>query len=259
MVKGFRMKEFATLAEFAVYAEERAALVEEAARMRTSQTFTTEGDWADTYLNPNPNDDECRFCRAMPTCPAWANKVEDTLGMTLEAAADCFDSTEGVPLPATDRLPAAMRAAAGLEDWAKAVRAEVERRLLAGVPVEGYGLELGRQGSRAWTDEEAVETLLRKTFRLNVEQTFELKLKSPTQVEKLAPKRNTKGEIVQSKPGEMSPPLSAKQWDKVQALVTRAPAKPSVKRTSEITTPYVPEAPSADAFDAVPEAEEDLA
>ena len=51
-----------------------------------------------------------------------------------------------------------MEAVGFVEDWCKAVRAETERRLLNREEVPGFGLELGRQGPRKWTDKEAVET-----------------------------------------------------------------------------------------------------
>ena len=43
------------------------------------------------------------------------------------------------------------------EDYFTAVRAEVERRLLLGMQVPGFGLELGRKGARKFTDEGRVE------------------------------------------------------------------------------------------------------
>ena len=251
-------REFATLAEFAAFAKGRAALVEDATQTY-GQADGLPGWWETLYLNPNPNEDDCRFCRAMSTCPAWAKKVEYTLGMTLQAAADCFDAGEPLPVPKTPAgLSVAMKAAGGLEDWAKAVRAEVERQLMAGDMVEDFGLELGKQGDRAWIDKAATEVMLRKVFRLKVEDMYDMKLKSPTSIEKMAPKVNKAGRILPPKPGQPAPVLGPKQWAKLQPLIGRAPAKPSVKPMREIKTPWTPEAPSTDAFEAS-ENEEGLA
>ncbi len=249
------MKEFATLAEFAAFAKNRVAVVEAATEAR-AQTNNLPGWWETLYLNPDPNEDECRFCRAMSTCPAWANKVEDTLGMTLQAAADCFTAGADLPTPAADdRLAIAMRAAGGLEDWAKAVRAEVERRLMLGQPVAGYGLELGRQGARAWTDKSAAEAMLRKTMRLPIEVVYDMELKSPTSIEKLAPRYGKAGNLLPPKKGDEEPIIGPKQWKTLQPLIGRAPAKPSVKPLREIKEPWTPTAPSTDAFEATDDGE----
>jgi len=196
--------------------------------------------WNGMFLHPNPNEEDCRFCRALPTCPAAARQVEDTTGASFAMMAETFDV---VPLP--DDLSAAMKACGFLEDFVKSVRAEVERRLMAGETVDGFGLELGREGARKWNDETAVEELMRKRFRLNIETTFDLKLKSPTTIEKLA----------KAKDGE-KPLLSSRQWQTLQPLISRSPASPSVKPVALIKTPYAMPKPDAGTFDVVNEAED---
>ncbi len=242
------MKEFATLAEFAAYAKGRVALVEEATQ-RYRTTTNLPGWWETLYLNPDPNEDECRFCRAMSTCPAWAGKVEDTLGMTLQAAADCFTAGDDLPVPTDDdRLALMMSVVGGFEDLAKAVRAEVERRLMLGQDVKGWGLELGRQGARAWTDRSAAEAMLRKTMRLPIEVVYDMELKSPTSIEKLAPRYGKAGNLLPPKKGDAEPIIGPRQWKALQPLIGRAPAKPSVKPLREIKEPWTPTAPSTDTF-----------
>lgn len=216
--------------------------------------------WEGMYLNPTPNEQECAFCRARPTCPAAAKMIEDTVGATMQMCVDSFEDVSK-PKPITVphdpiKLSQAMKACGFLEDFVKDVRAEVERRLLAGEAVDGFGLELGRQGARKWTDEEAVTEIMRKRFRFTIEETFDLSLKSPTQVMKqFGPKLNSKGEPKGLKPGEESPKLKPKQVDALQRLISRAPASPSVKPMSEITVPYTVPQPDASTFDAI---EEDL-
>lgn len=215
--------------------------------------------WEGMYLNPTPSEDECRFCRARPTCPAAARMIEDVTGATMQACADVFDAIgdgtrekDASPFTMPTDLSRAMKACGFLEDFVKDVRAEVERRLLAGEAVDGFGLELGRQGARKWTDEEAVTEIMRKRFRFTIEETFDLSLKSPTQVMKrFGPKLNKKGEVVPPKPGEDPPKLKPKQVAALQELISRAPASPSVKPMSEITTPYTVSQPDASTFDAI--------
>ncbi len=125
------------------------------------------------------------------------------------------------------------------EGWCKAVRAEVERRLLGGVLVPGYKLVQGKQGNRAWGDAVAAEALL-KSFRLKKEEMYDFHLISPTSCETL---HNTE---VDGKPR-----LGAKQWAKAQAMITRSDGKPSVAPAAD-KRPALVIKPAVDDFDEVP-------
>lgn len=122
-----------------------------------------------------------------------------------------------------------------IEGWCKAVRAEVERRLLAGTAVPGYKLVQGRQGNRAWSDVEAAEALM-KTFRLKREEMYDFVLISPTTADKLA----------------ASEAIGKKQWPKLEALITRADGKPSVAPASDKRPALLPKF-GADDFEVQPE------
>ncbi len=216
--------------------------------------------WGRIYLHPSPNETDCAYCRAMSTCPAKQRKLEEVVGAGFDVVV-ANDATDVATAPLTqvdmmtvpvDKLARAMSAAGEFEDWIKAVRAEVERRLLLGQDVPGWGLELGREGARAWTDPEAAETYMRKTLRLSIPEVFDLKLISPTTAEKLAGFKSGK----KIKKPKTPPKISEKQWGTLTKLVKRSPPSPSVKPTSVIQIPYLPQQPSADAFD---NEEEDLA
>ena len=101
------------------------------------------------------------------------------------------------------------------------MRAETERRLLNREEVPGFGLELGRQGPRKWTDKEAVEDMVRKQFRLAEGDAYNMKLKSPTQFEE---------QLTKPAEGKDKPVLGPRQWKKLQSLITRSEPKPSVAR-----------------------------
>jgi hypothetical protein len=163
----------------------------------------------------NPGEKQCKFCSAKATCPALRDSVADTaLGFTPAspdefAVATVSAADEHTP---EDWIAAALSRVDLIEDWCSSIRAEAHRRLSDGLPVPGWKLVQGKRGARAWSDPKAAEELLRKTFRLTVEQAYDLKLISPTSAEKLK-----KGGVI----GE-------RQWSKVAELITQPDGKPSV-------------------------------
>lgn len=128
---------------------------------------------------------------------------------SLEAA------TEAVATADDERLATLMDAADMIEGFAKAVRAEVERRLLSGSFTDArYKLVEGRQGARSWIDEEQAEAAM-KAMRLKSDEMYDRKVISPTSAEKLL--------------GESS----KRKWAKLQPLITRSDGKPSVAPASD--------------------------
>jgi hypothetical protein len=157
-----------------------------------------------TGLYLQPSEKACKFCRAKATCPKLQAEV-----------LDMFDTVEP-KTAAPDALADAMSRVSLIEGWCKAIRAEAERRLLAGVEVPGWKLVQGRSGARKWGDPEAAEAMLKK-FKVKTEEMYDLKLISPTTAEKLA---TTKA-------------LGPRQWTKLQNLVIQAEGSPSVAPASD--------------------------
>ena len=190
-------------------------------------------DWARAYLNPGEK--QCRFCKAKAACPALRDEVAGTVFDAVPASPDDF--IDAVPTGAgyatdADWLAAALLKVDAIEEWCKSVRAEAERRLLAGDPVPGFKLVEGKRGARQWSDPKEAEKLLRETFRLPVEKAFDLKLISPTSAEKLA------------KAGDIGP----RQWPRAQALIVQAAGKPHVAPDSD-PRPALVRQPVAEQFD----------
>lgn len=128
---------------------------------------------------------------------------------SLEAA------TEALTTADDERLATLMDAADMIEGFAKAVRAETERRLLAGTFTDArYKLVEGRQGARAWIDPEATESELKK-MRLKSDEMYDKVLISPTTAEKLLKDTNPR------------------KWKKLQDFITRSDGKPSVAPASD--------------------------
>lgn len=168
----------------------------------------------------NPGEKQCRFCKAKATCPALR---EDVTGIAGPATADDF--AQFVPeAPDADTgdnyLSIAMGKVDLVEAWCKAVRAETERRLLAGHRVDGWKLVEGRKGNRAWSDEAAVEEMFKKSFRLRDDEMYTKKLISPAVAEKLL--KDT-----------------PKRWRRAEDLLTRAEGKPSVAPAADKRPPLV--------------------
>lgn len=159
----------------------------------------------------DPGEKQCKWCKAKAGCPALRNEVAEIVGDASAASIEEFSEfkPETVNAETGDNyLPVAMSKVALVEDWCKAVRAEVERRLIAGQPVTGYKLVEGKRGNRKWANEAKVEELL-KSFRLRQDEMYDYSLISPTKAEKLFK-------------------TNPKRWAKVSDLVTQSEGKPSV-------------------------------
>ena len=137
-----------------------------------------------------------------------------------------------------EHLAVCMEAVDLVEGWAKGVRAEVERRLLAADPVPGWKLVQGKQGNRQWVDEEDAAKAL-KSYRLKNDVMYDWSLISPTTAEKLA----------------ASGVIKERQWNKLQGLITRSAGKPSVAPVTD-ARPALEIKKVVDEFDTLP-AEDD--
>ena len=199
-----------------------------AERAKTVVAIINGGPWSeaewDTEFSSDtgplvPGEKQCRFCKAKATCPALAAEVHSVV--VHEATTDDFsDLTELPDLKAisTDRLGAAMDKVGLIEDFCKAVRAEVERRLLndepVGSPQGGYKIVQGKRGNRAWSSEEEAEAAL-KAMRLKGDLIYTYKLKGPAPIEKLLAKD------------------SPTRWKRISKLITQPEGKPSVAPMSD--------------------------
>jgi hypothetical protein len=167
-----------------------------------------------------PGEKQCRFCRAKATCPALRASMAQLVASepaTINDFAEEFAAKKVDMLSEAQYLSWAMSNVGMVEDWCKAVRAEVERRLLAGQTVEGYKLVEGRRGPRKWADEAEAEKVF-KSFRLRQDEMYDMKLISPTSAEKL----------LKDQP---------KRWGKVENLITQSPGKASVAPATDKRPP----------------------
>jgi hypothetical protein len=193
---------------------------------------------ADTWQNMflNPTEKGCRWCKAKATCPALRQEAVSTMTAGGNAATpeEFDDAVNYILEPKAQEalwLSRIMDKADMLEGWIKAVRAETERRLLAGENIPAYKLVQGKRGARAWTDEAAAEALL-KSFRLKADEMYQFKVITPTAADKLV------------EAGTIGP----RQAPKLKALIVQRDGKPHVAPLSD-KRPALEIKPVADEFE----------
>jgi len=193
-----------------------------------SIALTLRGDVA-ALSNLNPGEVQCRWCRAKSACPALQKMVHDEVFGEFQAIEDPAAvplTPDEKSLDPKDRLMHLARSMARvplIEKWCLAIRAEVERELLDGHPVEGFKLVEGRKGPRKWTDEEAVIGLLNMEG-FTAADMYNRSLKSPAQLDKAVSGRT----IAES----------------LKELVSQSEGKPSVAPVDDPRPEYTPAAAS---------------
>ncbi|EOV0983764.1 DUF2800 domain-containing protein [Edwardsiella piscicida] len=168
-----------------------------------------------------PGEKQCRFCKAAGgRCAAEATaRLEtvkgDFIDLTQPLETQLGSPTQRISIVSSTELADIYQQLDAIETFCKAVRCRVSDELHAGRVIPGFKLVSGKQGNRAWSDEEAARALLKDQFRYKNEEVFDFKLISPTKAEKLIKK------------------ASPRRWTKVEALITRADGKPTVAPESD--------------------------
>lgn len=112
-----------------------------------------------------------------------------------------------------------------IEAWVNAVRDEVDARLRAGLPVNGFKLVAGRMGNRKWTSDEEAEAILRRTS-LKLDELAPRKVISPTTAEKLM------------KADRIGP----RHWAQLEKAITRSAGKAIVVSSDDPRPEWVEDA-----------------
>lgn len=186
-----------------------------------AQRLETGGVHPDVVLeHARPSEGACRWCRAKASCPALGKEVLDAVSGTVDDFED-LDAETISDMPAlTITLNGKMNKVGMIEDWCKAVRADVERRLFDGEQFESWKLVEGRRGARAWLDEKIAEATARE-LRLKRDMMYNLKMMTPTQLEHAIAK------------------AAPRKWQKMNALITQSEGKASVAPMSDKRPVYV--------------------
>ena len=147
-----------------------------------------------------PNEKNCRFCKAKVNCPARKDIVRKS-GANITNIPVVFepineDEKKGLAV-VTDATPdeelaGYMRWVDTIEDWCSAVREKMMNRMLAGAEIPGWKMVLGRKGHRYWKSADEVDEYMKTKMRLTQDQRYKFKVISPTEAEKQYPEQYAK-------------------------------------------------------------------
>lgn len=211
------------VSEYAHSAERHAAFIE-TLRQSAEQTRS----------NPQyvPSADNCFFCPGRFDCHARNAEA-------LNLAAGAFEDPDAAPLAVMARTPVDRHLGMlysklpFIQRWLADIETRVHDTLAAGGQVvrdDGLSYELvdGREGARQWENEAVAEETLSK-MRLG-DDIYTRKVISPTAAEKLR-------KVPKTAPEGTKPRIGDRQWNKLEKLIVRAPAKKVIAlRTSAAPT-----------------------
>lgn len=171
--------------------------------------------------NPHakPGEDVCSYCLAAGDCRERAALVFETVsGEPLDD--DDFkkmvDDGESPCLPVEllgpDDFAKLLPKLDFIRDWCDAVLVAAMREAEAGHPPPGYKVVGGKLGARKWTDEAAVEDIIRNSMRVPTQLAYKMSLISPTQAEKN---------------------LKPKQYSRLKEFITQSFGKPALVPESD--------------------------
>lgn len=139
-------------------------------------------------LNPGKH---CRFCPAQPMCPALHSEAK-AIAKTEFDAQPLLDPR----LLSADELGYILERADLIEDWVRSIRQHVQSELETGKHVPGWKL-VPKRATRVWTSEADVVKWA-KSQKLESDEIYEHKLKSPAALEKVVGKKNLPKELFAS-------------------------------------------------------------
>lgn len=167
-----------------------------------------------------PDFDPAELLAAMPdlTKPEKKLDVEERIEVIIDKILPATPITDAMLVKFYERSKGIIKFLADVEEY-------LETRVLAGTQVEGLKLVMGRQGNRAWVNEDAADTFL-KNQKLKEAERYTFKLKSPTQVEEILAEKlksstrtaNRFSELVDRSPAQKTLALASDKREAVAAV-----------------------------------------
>lgn len=136
----------------------------------------------------NPGEKQCRFCKASATCTALANQCLESVQELFSDISTGGDLKQIHSLSNSD-VGALLGRVGEITNWVKSLKAFAFEQLEQGNPIEGYKLVLGRSGNRKWTDENSVETVMKRNG-FNKKQIYNQTMVTPAVAEKMLKAKN---------------------------------------------------------------------
>jgi hypothetical protein len=124
-------------------------------------------------VNKQITGEYCKFCPAMPICPAKTGQAVNALRLDPEIL---------------ETLPDALDMADEVIEWAQSVKKLAHEQAELGTSIRGYKL-VDKRAIRKWKDEKEVEQMLKRARSVKIGEVVQKKIMSPTQLEKFCKKK----------------------------------------------------------------------
>lgn len=193
-------------------------------------------------FSPEEGDEgTCRWCKCKAFCPSRLTAMMEDMDTTIDVLAELPDLTKDEKkLPAKERIERKIgnisddelvrlfAARKNLETFLEDVTEYLSNMAASGQAIAGTKLVTGREGNRAWADEEAADKFLAGQ-KVTADERYTKKLVSPTQAEKLLGKdlttraKNRFDELVTRSDGKPVLALESDKRPAVSALVDVLP------------------------------------
>lgn len=168
--------------------------------------------------------DWCKFCPARKNgCPLIQKQVMKTAQQDFAPVVDQGWHLKPVAEMSPVEIKNILDNATLIMDWVKGVMSHAHLQAEGGKEIPGYKL-VQRRSTRKWVDEERAFSELNKKYKLT--DLYDMKFKSPTQMEKVIPKKELKDMIMKYDNGTALVP----EGDKRQAVKSSVEAdfKPQI-------------------------------
>jgi len=156
-----------------------------------------------------PGDEQCKFCKAMPTCPALMDLAHKVIATDF----DNMDAADNPDTLSDERLAEALSAKKLVLSWFDAVEQHAFQKLERGEAFPGFKLVEGRS-LRQWGDDAVAEQIL---VELLGDDAYESKLLSVAKAEKALGKKRS-GDIANLVTKPRGKPVIVPESDKRPAI-----------------------------------------
>lgn len=155
--------------------------------------------------------DHCRFCPVKGACPELRKRIQTETSLMFDSEPLPTEVSQMLPEPQNPiQVAKAMEVIPLLDEWTKAVQGMCFRMLESGLAVPGQKL-VNKRATRKWKDARDAERRLRNKHGVRRSDIYKRELKSPTQMEKVVPKKWVERHVEKISSGLTIAPISDKR------------------------------------------------